>query len=144
MDIFEFCIFYVICFTALFSLTPLGTFPPRDISFYFPSIAGVTGAYLWSFPWAWFIAGLSATAIVAIILIVVLGNIQVAATGPGINTKYLSTLVAGFTISAGLGVSLQQMLPGDVPPIATFLLVWVWIILLVYSVIIYAGTGSTT
>jgi len=149
MDIFEFCIFYVICFSALFSLTPLGVFPPRDISF---TIDGVTfaGFVLWApqyfcIPWVMsiLILGLG-----SIIFIVALQIIPTSATvlGTGVqfptNRKYLGTVVLGIGVSGGLGITMNQMLPASMPLPVTFFLVWVWMILLLYSVIIYAGAGS--
>jgi len=86
---------------------------------------------------------LAGVCIAAIIVIVFFGNASFLGTGLNINTKYLSTIVAGFTISAGIGTTMTQMLPADVPLIASFFLVYIWCILLVYSVIMYAGAGSS-
>lgn len=141
MEIFEFCLFYIAGFSALTSLTPLGTFPPRDIVFSTPALGDVVPPVSWSIPWIAFIGILASVCIVAIVIIVFFGNASFLGSGLNINTKYLSTIVAGFTISAGVGTTMTQMLPADVPLIATFFLVYLWCILLVYSVIMYAGTG---
>ena len=143
MDIFEFCLLYIGCFTALLSLTPLGSFPPRDITYTTPALFGFIPMMEWSIPWYAFIGGLGTAAIASIITVSLLGNVTVAGSGVNLNVKYVSTIIAGFTISAGLGTTLTQMMPTSMPVIANFFLVWIWVVLLCYSVIIHAGAGGT-
>jgi hypothetical protein len=64
-------------------------------------------------------------------------------SGANINTKYLSTIVVGVFTSGAIGLTMTQMLPSDTPLLVSFFLVWVWCILLLYSVIMYAGAGSS-
>ena len=147
MDIFTFCLFYLICFTALFSLTPLGSFPPRDIIFALPgiSLAGVEliPPTIYDFPWVTFISVMAIGGIALIIAISLVSNVSFEILGTGVswnfNGKYVCTILMGFIVGGGLGISMTQMMPIGMPLLVQFFLVWVWIILLVYSVIMFAG-----
>jgi phosphatidylglycerophosphate synthase len=147
VDIFEFCMFYVVCFTALFSLTPLGEFPPRPITFTIPALTiasvDVYPSTTWSIPWINFMVMLGTSGLLLIIAINLVSNIEVLGSGMSFNGKYLSTIVVGFIFGAGIGTSMIQMMPTDLPLLVSFFLVWVWVILLIYSVVMYAGAGST-
>lgn len=152
MDIFEFCIFYVVCFSALFSLTPLGSFPPRDIVFSTPglSLLGYTifGAVTWDIAWTSFIMVLGVSILIAVFVISLASNVNVTILGTGVswnyNGKYVSTLVVGMIMAGGLGVSMSQMMPSGMPIMASFFLVWIWVVMLVYSVYLWAGAGANT
>jgi hypothetical protein len=140
MQIFTFCVFYIICFTALFSLTPLGTFPPRDITITVPGINGVIGGFTWTIPWVDIMATLCIIALSSIIAIVIIGDVSAVTVSLNINTQYLCTIIVGVVFSLAIGVTLTQMMP-PMPLIPQFFLVWIWCIFLVYSVIMYAGAG---
>lgn len=150
MDIFTFCLFYVICFTGLFSLTPIGSFPPRDIVFTLPglSLAGIDliPATIYVLPWVNFISAMAIGALMLIIAVSLLSNISFTILGTGVswnfNSKYVSTILVGFMVGGGLGISMSQMMPIGMPLVVNFLLVWVWIILLIYSIAMYAGAGG--
>jgi len=150
MEIFSFCLFYLFCFTALFSLTPLGTFPPRDIVFSLPglSLAGVNiiPSQTYAMPWLSFISAMAIGGLLLIIAVSLLSNISFTVLGTGVswnfNAKYVCTILIGFIVGGGLGISMTQMMPIGMPLLVTFFLIWVWIILLIYSIIMYAGAGS--
>jgi len=150
MDIFEYSVFYVVCFSALFSLTPLGSFPPRDICFTTPSLylgdIKLIDAQYFAIPWVNSVIVLGVTGLALIIALSLISNVSFTVLGTGVswnfNAKYVSTIIMGFVVSGGLGVTMTQMLPLDMPLLVTFFLVWVWMILLLYSVIMYAGAGS--
>ena len=149
VEIFEFCIFYVVCFTALMYITGFGLFPPRPIEFTIPAI-DLAGHHLYgpvtlSIPWMTFMLVLGTTGILAAILITALSGLSFSVLGTGVSWKfdgkYVATLVVGFVCAAGLGVSMTQMLPNDIPLLVSFFLVWVWVILLVYTIFTFAGGG---
>ena len=150
MEVFEFVLFYIMSFTALFSLTPLGSFPPRPITFTIPaiSLAEITliPQTTYTFPWVTFISVMSISGLALVIAISLLSNVSFTVLGTGVswnfNAKYVSTILMGFIVGGGLGITMTQMLPTGIPVIPQFFLVWVWVILLIYSVIMYAGAGS--
>lgn len=86
---------------------------------------------------------LGTSGLLLIIAINLVSNIEVLGSGMSFNGKYLSTIVVGFIFGAGIGTSMIQMMPTDLPLLVSFFLVWVWVILLIYSVVMYAGAGST-
>lgn len=150
MDVFEFCTFYILCFSALFSLTPLGSFPPRDIGFTTPPLylgdVKLIDAQAFLIPWVNSIIVLGVAGVSLIIALSLISNVSFSVLGTGVswnfNAKYVSTIIMGVVVSGGLGISMTQMLPASMPLVVTFFLVWVWMILLLYSVIMYAGAGS--
>jgi hypothetical protein len=151
MEVFEFSVFYVLCFTALFSLTPLGHFPPRDIIFTTPGLflgtIQLVAPMYFDIPWVQSIVVIGVAGLALIVGLSLISNVSFTVLGTGVswnfNAKYVCTIVMGGVMAGGLGVTMSQMLPTDVPLLVTFFLVWVWMLLLIYSVIMYAGAGGT-
>lgn len=151
VDMFEFCLFYVLCFTALLYITGFGLFPPRPLEFTIPAItlAGLHlfGPVTFTIAWIAFMLILGTTGILAAILITALSGMSFTVLGTGVawkfDGKYVATLVIGFISAGGLGVSMTQMLPSDIPFLVTFFLVWVWVILLGYTIFTFAGAGGS-
>lgn len=87
------------------------------------------------------------TGLSIIIALSLISNISFSVLGTGVswnfNAQYVSTIIIGFIFSCGLGITMTQMMPVDMPLMVSFLLVWVWVVLLIYSVVMYAGAGST-
>jgi len=138
----------MIGFSAVLSLTPLGSFPPRALTFTTPAISipgvlDIIPSMTITFTWMTFLVFIVATGFSVIVILNVLGNMEFKALGSGtawnINAKYLSTIVIGLMVAGAFAFSLIQMLPSDIPMFFQFFLVWPWVILLVYSVIIQAG-----
>jgi len=151
MDIFTLSLLYFVTFTALLSLTPLGTFPPRPLSFTLPGlvlpgdVTLIAETYV-AIPWLSFMAVMVGVGLSLIIALNIISDVDFKVLGSGIrwsiDAKYLSTVIIGFLVGGGLGVTMSQMLPGDVPLIVSFFLVWIWVILIIYSLIMHAGASG--
>lgn len=157
LEIFSFCTFYLVCFTGLMYLTPLGTWnmwnststlPPLAYTFpgiTIPAIGGVGpfGPYgTTPISINWFsteffvlLTGVILTLIVAISIL----NVKVVGTGLDLDVKQITTIVVGLIISLVIGGGLNAMLPVGTPFIVGFILIDPFVALMAYSVIVGSG-----